>query len=84
MAETTRRADLFEWMKFCKEKIDPIEKVWNKRLEDADEEEPEDEEEDNDGVINIKKKSIQDEDDDNETQIANILSMANNRRQGVG
>jgi len=40
MAETTRRADLYEWMKFCKEKIEPFDRIWNKRLEDADEEEP--------------------------------------------
>jgi len=37
MAETTRRAELFEWMKFCKEKIEPFDRIWNKRLEDVDE-----------------------------------------------
>jgi len=38
MAENTRRADLQEWMNFCKEKIEPIDKIWNKRLEDTERE----------------------------------------------
>ena len=29
------------WMKFCKEKIEKIEKVWNRKLEDGDDEEEE-------------------------------------------
>jgi len=29
------------WMKFCKEKIEKIEKVWNKKLEDTDDDEEE-------------------------------------------
>lgn len=83
MAETTRRAELFEWMKFCKDKIDPIEKIWNKRLEDAEEDPVDEDEEEAEGVINIRKKPQQDEEDDSENMVKNILSMANNRRGGV-
>lgn len=31
----SKKAELFEWMRFCKQKIDPIDKKWNKRLEDV-------------------------------------------------
>ena len=34
MAESNRKAELFEWVRFCKEKIEPIDKIWTKRLED--------------------------------------------------
>lgn len=54
MAETTRRAELYEWMKFCKEKIEPFDRIWNKRLEDTDEEEQA--EASDDDVIKIGKK----------------------------
>jgi hypothetical protein len=26
---------MFEWVKFCKEKINKIEKLWNRKLEDS-------------------------------------------------
>lgn len=55
MAETSRRVDLQEWMNFCKEKIEPIDKIWNKRLEDTDREE-DDEENSDDGVISIDRR----------------------------
>jgi hypothetical protein len=46
MAESNRRAELFEWVRFCKEKIEPIDKIWTKRLEDpgdsSSDEEPSD------------------------------------------
>ena len=29
-----RHAEMNNWFKFCKEKVDKIEKVWNKKLED--------------------------------------------------
>lgn len=83
MAETTRRAELFEWMRFCKEKIEPYDKIWNKRLEDTSEDEKEDSEDD-DGVISIsRKKSQMDEEEDTENMVKDILKMANNRRTGV-
>lgn len=34
MKDVTKRGELLEWMTFCKDKIDPIDKVWNRRLED--------------------------------------------------
>lgn len=55
MAETSRRVDLQEWMNFCKEKIEPIDKIWNKRLEDTDRDE-DDEENSDDGVISIDRR----------------------------
>lgn len=55
MAETSRRVDLQEWMNFCKEKIEPIDKIWNKRLEDTERDE-DDEENSDDGVISIDRR----------------------------
>ena len=31
---TPKRRDMLKWMDFCKHKIDKIEKVWNRKLED--------------------------------------------------
>lgn len=33
-AAMARHAEMSSWFKFCKEKVDKIEKVWNKKLED--------------------------------------------------
>lgn len=33
--QITRREEMNNWMKFCKAKIDKIEKVWNKKLEET-------------------------------------------------
>ena len=30
-----QRQEMFEWVKFCKEKINKIEKLWNRKLEDS-------------------------------------------------
>lgn len=30
-----RRLEMNNWVKFCKQKIEKIEKVWNKKLEDS-------------------------------------------------
>jgi len=50
-AAVSRRLEMGTWFKFCKEKVDKIEKVWNKKLEDPDEpaeaDEPSDEEAEN-------------------------------------
>jgi len=83
MAETTRRAELFEWMKFCKEKIEPFDRIWSKRLEDVDEEEDPEQDEEENGVTHIHKKPQQEDDDESEVMVKNILKMANNRRVGV-
>ena len=36
-AAVLKRKEMTEWFKFCKVKIDKIEKVWNKKLEDESE-----------------------------------------------
>lgn len=41
-AAVEKRQEMTKWFKFCKDKIDKIERVWNKKLEDP--EEPADEE----------------------------------------
>ena len=33
-AAVARRVEMSSWFKFCKEKVDKIEKVWNKKLEE--------------------------------------------------
>ena len=35
-AAMARHAEMSSWFKFCKEKVDKIEKVWNKKLEEPD------------------------------------------------
>lgn len=60
MAESNRRAELFEWSRFCKEKIEPIDKIWTKRLEDPGSDES-DEEKEESGVMLIRPKEDKDE-----------------------
>jgi len=60
MGDVTKRAELFEWMQFCKKKIDPIDKTWNRRLEDpASEGDSDDDKED--GVIEIPRAPADEE-----------------------
>jgi hypothetical protein len=33
--QITKREEMDNWLKFCKAKIDKIEKVWNKKLEET-------------------------------------------------
>lgn len=54
MQEVNRRAELFEWMRFCKEKIDPIDKVWSRRLEDPPSDNDSDEDNNEPGVTVIR------------------------------
>jgi len=58
-SEVSRRTELFEWMQFCKEKIDPIDKVWNRRLEDPPSDASEEEEEA--GVTVIEPRNEEEE-----------------------
>ena len=53
----TKRLEMSNWFKFCKEKVDKIEKVWNKKLEDPDEpaDDPSDPEDDTENN-NIQKE----------------------------
>ena len=81
MSDVSRRAELFEWMKFCKEKIDPIDKVWNRRLEDPPSDESEDEREH--GVTHIARVSEVEQDQKHEDLVKGILGSvpARNRPQ---
>ena len=36
-AAVQKREEMTKWFKFCKDKIDKIERVWNKKLEDPEE-----------------------------------------------
>ena len=40
--ESDAKSGKIVWMKFCKEKIEKIEKVWTKKLEDTDDDEDQD------------------------------------------
>lgn len=83
MNEVGKRAELFEWMRFCKEKIDPIDKTWNKRLEDpATDSDNEDKNEDDD-VIKIKGMTVHEEEERTEKSIENILAKVPSRGRGV-
>jgi hypothetical protein len=33
--QRTKRQETGEWIRFCKEKINKIEKVWNRKLEES-------------------------------------------------
>lgn len=71
MAESNRRAELFEWVRFCKEKIEPIDKIWTKRLEDPGDSSS-DEEPSDPNVQNIRPSAPEDS-PESEIQIAQIL-----------
>ena len=58
-ASVARRMEMSNWFKFCKEKVDKIEKVWNKKLEDPDEPNDDNSEPDDDA----ENKKIQEEKD---------------------
>ena len=66
----TKRLEMSNWFKFCKEKVDKIEKVWNKKLEDPDEpaDEPSDPEE------NEETKKIEEEKDQYERQLQEMFA----------
>lgn len=56
----SRRIEMSDWFRFCKEKVDKIEKVWNKKLEDPDDPNGSDDEKSDD---NADKIGVQDEKD---------------------
>lgn len=66
MGQVGKRTQLFEWMRFCKEKIDPIDKVWSRRLEDPPSDASEEEEEPGVTVIGPK--------DDEEDVVQSVLA----------
>ena len=87
MSDVSRRTELFEWMKFCKDKIDPIDKVWNRRLEDPPSEESEEEREP--GVTVIARTSEVEQDQKHEDLVKGILGAVPTRgrqvvRKGAG
>ena len=68
-AAVARRLEMSSWFKFCKEKVDKIEKVWNKKLEDPKEEEPEEPEDDSEA-----DKKVQQEKDQYEAQLQEMFA----------
>jgi hypothetical protein len=83
MNEVGKRAELFEWMRFCKEKIDPIDKTWNKRLEDPATDSDNEDKNEEDDVIKIKGMTVEEEEDRTEKSIENILAKVPSRGRGV-
>lgn len=75
MAESNRRAELFEWMRFCKEKIEPIDKIWTKRLEDKGS----DSEEEKEDEVHVVQPTVIDGSSEEEIQIASILDRVRSR-----
>jgi len=69
MGQVSKRTELFEWMRFCKEKIDPIDKVWSRRLEDPPSDVSEEDEEPGVTVIGHTKE---DDDDVVKHVLANV------------
>lgn len=82
---TEQRKEMASWQKFCKNKIEKIEKVWNRKLDerqkdDDDEKSNENGDEDeNDFDANMRRM------DAREKNISEILAnMPMNRRDNVG
>lgn len=66
-----KRQEMDTWVKFCKAKIDKIEKVWNKKLEDST-----NDDDDQTG----KQESAEDEDSSREFSINQLLENFNANR----
>jgi len=82
MSDVTKRGELLEWMKFCKEKIDPIDKMWNRRLEDpASENDSDDSREEK---VHVIARSPTEEDERQDSIVANILDKVPQRGRGGG
>lgn len=66
------------WQRFCKEKIEKIEKVWNRKLDEKQKEEEEKHDEADDFEANLKRM------EQRENHIGEILAnMPNRRRDNV-
>jgi hypothetical protein len=81
MAESNRKAELFEWVRFCKEKIEPIDKIWTKRLEDKGDSSSDEDMDPN--VTNVRPSAPEDS-PESEMQIAQILGKVPERRSSTG
>lgn len=64
MAEEVRhrRQEMGTWVKFCKQKIEKIEKVWNKKLEDTSTGDDSDEDATDKPVAEASDEEIEDDD----------------------
>ena len=67
-----RRMEMGTWFKFCKEKVDKIEKVWNKKLED-------DKIDDDQSEEKAKSEASDDEKDKYEKQLSEMFANFNAR-----
>ncbi len=68
--QRAKRQEMGEWIRFCKEKINKIEKVWNRKLEESSTNDDDDSDE------HSATKSQEDEDDitSHEDMISKILT----------
>lgn len=83
LASLENRKEMAQWQRFCKEKIEKIEKVWNRKLdekqkEEEDENSDKDDDEENDFEANMRRLNAREE------KIGDILAnMPNRRRENV-
>jgi len=64
-------ADFAQWMQFCQSEIEPIESVWNRRLEDSKESE-----------TNKADENSSDDDADRENTLEDMLTKISVRLKG--
>lgn len=78
-----KRSELSNWFKFCKEKIERIEKVWNRKLDEKHQEEEEEElnNKDDDEFENDFENNLRKADEESEKQIETLLTSITNRRR---
>lgn len=82
MGDVSKRAEMFEWMRFCKEKIDPIDKVWQRRLEDPPSDDP-DEDDEKEDITVITQPSTEEEEAKSEGLVKGILDRVPHRGRVV-
>lgn len=71
-----------QWQRFCKEKIEKIEKVWNRKLDEKHKDEEEeksdvDDDDENDFDANLRRLNAREE------KIGDILANMPNRRREI-
>ncbi len=78
-AQVARHQQMSQWVKFCKTKVDKIEKVWKRKLEESTD--------DAASAGSDKPPSDDDEDDDNalshEDLVSKMLENIGNRNRGI-
>lgn len=64
-----KRTEMANWFKFCKEKIEKIEKVWNRKLDEKHQEEDDELNDKEDDFENEFENNMRKVNDDSEKQI---------------